>query len=158
MSQIFHLVEVNIARMHAPLDHPIMADFAAQLDHFNSMAEASPGFVWRLKTDEGDATSIRVYDDERIIVNLTMWESIETLFAFSFRTQHSKLISRRKEWFERLDTPYLALWWIEAGQIPTAEEAKARLDHLHLNGSTAYAFTFKTQFPMPQVPKPKMPK
>jgi len=131
------------------MSDPIMAGFVAQLDTINALADQAPGFVWRLQTESGNATTIRVFDDERIIVNLTTWESIDALFAFAFKSAHTQVMSHRKEWFDRMDAPYLALWWIPAGHIPTVGEAKARLEHLQLHGPTPYAFHFKTRFPAP---------
>ncbi len=144
-----HIAQLNIARARAPLEDPLLADFVAQLDAVNALAEASPGFVWRLKSDSGNATDIRAYDDPLMIVNMSVWESIEALFDFAYRTSHTKVMNRRKEWFESLPGPHLVLWWIPAGTIPTVEEAKRRLDHLAAHGPTATAFTFKARFPAP---------
>lgn len=144
-----HVAQLNIARAKAPLDAPPLADFVAQLDAVNALAEASPGFVWRLKSDSGNATDIRAYDDPLMIVNMSVWESIETLFDFAYKTSHTKVMNRRKEWFESLPAPHMVLWWIPAGTIPTVEEAKRRLDHLAAHGPTPTAFTFKADFPAP---------
>ncbi len=145
----YHLAQINIAQALAPMTDPIMAGFTAQLDAINALADTAPGFVWRLQTESGNATTIRVFDDERLIVNLSVWESIEALFEFAYKTTHTQVMSHRKEWFERMGVPYLAMWWIPAGHIPTALEAKARLEHLQLHGPTAYVFQFKPRFPMP---------
>ena len=144
-----HIAQLNIARAKAPLDTPQLADFVAQLDTVNALAEASPGFVWRLKSDSGNATDIRAYDDPLMIVNMSVWESVDRLFDFAYRTSHTKVMNRRKEWFVLLPGPYMVLWWIPAGMIPTVEEAKRRLDHLAAHGPTATAFTFKVRFPAP---------
>ncbi len=144
-----NIAQLNIARAKAPLDDPLLADFMAQLDAVNALAEASPGFVWRLKSDSGNATDIRAYDDPLMIVNMSVWESIEALFEFAYRTSHTKVMNRRKEWFESLPGPHMVLWWIAAGTIPTVGEAKRRLGHLAADGATATAFTFKTRFPAP---------
>jgi len=141
-----HIAQLNIARAKAPLDTPLLADFVTQLDAVNALAEASAGFVWRLKSDSGNATDIRAYDDPLMIVNMSVWESIEALFDFAYRTSHTKVMNRRKEWFESLAGPHMVLWWIPAGTIPTVEEAKRRLDHLAAHGPTATAFTFKVRF------------
>ncbi|MHB8626129.1 MAG: DUF3291 domain-containing protein [Aggregatilineales bacterium] len=145
----YHLAQINIAQALAPMTDPIMAGFVAQLDTINALADTAPGFVWRLQTESGNATTIRVFDDERLIVNLSVWESIEALSEFAYKTTHTQVMSHRKEWFERMSVPYLAMWWIPAGHIPTVLEAKARLEHLQLHGPTAYAFQFKTRFPTP---------
>jgi len=149
MVSTHHIAQLNIARARAPLEDPLLADFVARLDTFNALAEASPGFVWRLKSDSGNATDIRAYDDPLMIVNMCVWESIEALFDFAYRTSHTKVMNRRKEWFESLPGPHLVLWWIPAGAIPTVEEAKRRLDHLAAHGATATALTFKARFPAP---------
>ncbi|MGH6928772.1 MAG: DUF3291 domain-containing protein [Dongiaceae bacterium] len=147
-----HIAQLNIARAVAPLEDPLLADFMAQLDAVNAMAEASPGFVWRLKSDSGNATDIRAYDDPRMIVNMSVWESIDALFAFTYKTAHTKVMNRRKEWFEPLPGPHMVLWWIEAGTIPTVVDAQRRLNHLAKYGPTAEAFTFKVKFAPPSAP------
>lgn len=142
----YHLAQLNIGRMLAPLDDPVMAGFVARLEEINALAERSPGFVWRLQSDEGDATSIRVFEDERIIVNMSVWESIEQLKDYAFRTAHSELLKQRRQWFEKFERAYSVLWWIEAGHIPTVEEAQQRLEHLQQHGETPHAFTFQKLF------------
>jgi len=144
-----HLAQLNIALAKAPLDDPLLADFMAQLDAVNALAESTPGFVWRLKSDSGNATDIRAFDDPRMIVNMSVWDSVDALFAFTYKTAHAKVMNRRKEWFEPLPGPHMALWWIPVGTRPTVDEAKQRLDHLDTHGPTAAAFTFKVRFPPP---------
>ena len=144
-----HLAQLNVARARGPLDGPVMAEFMAALEPINGLGDASPGFVWRLQTDDGDATSLRPFDDDRMIVNLTVWESVEALADFVFRTHHADYLRRRREWFERLAEPETVLWWVPAGTIPTVEEAIARLHHLRAHGPTAEAFTFRTRMPAP---------
>jgi len=146
---IYHLAQINIARMLAPIDDPIMAEFVAQLPPINALADASPGFVWRLQSESGDATSIKIYDDELIIINITVWESVESLREFAYRSAHVGVMRDRKRWFEIFDDPYYALWWIPAGELPSTEEGKERLDHLRENGDSAFAFSFKNVFPKP---------
>jgi hypothetical protein len=143
----FELVELNIARAVAPLDHPAMADFVANLDRVNALGDASPGFVWRLQDESGAATSIRAFEDPRIIVNLTVWSSIEALREYAYRSAHVEVFRRRREWFTPLDGPSLVLWWVPAGHRPTVAEAKERLEHLASDGPTAAAFTLKATFP-----------
>ena len=140
------LAQVNIATALAPMDDPIMADFVALLDEINALAERTQGFVWRLKTDSGDATSIQAFDDQRIIINMSVWDSIEALRQFTYYSEHVKPYRRRGEWFERMDTPILVLWWVPVGHTPTTDEAKQRLAHLEQHGPTPIAFTFKKQF------------
>ncbi len=150
MSQpAYHLAQINIARMLAPLDDPRMAGFVDQLEPLNALADASPGFVWRLQDEAGDATSIRVFDDDRILLNMSVWESLETLQDYVYQSTHLAPLRERKQWFEVPDAPHLALWWIPAGHIPTPQEAKARLEHLRRHGPTPQAFTFKQAFPAP---------
>jgi hypothetical protein len=144
-----HIAQLNIALAKAPIEDPLLADFMAQLDAVNAMAEASPGFVWRLKSDSGNATDIRAYDDPRMIVNMSVWESIDALFAFTYKTAHTKVMNRRKEWFEPLPGPHLVLWWIAAGTVPTVAEAQRRLEYLAKHGPSAEAFTFKARFASP---------
>ncbi len=146
----WHLAQLNIARARAALDDPLLADFMAQLDAVNALAERSPGFVWRLQSGSGNATDIRAFDDPRMIVNLSVWESPEALFDFTYRTAHTGVMARRREWFERPEGPHLVLWWIPAGSLPTIPEAKERLVHLARHGSTACAFTFEQCFRAPE--------
>jgi len=145
----FHIAQINIARMLAPIDDPIMTEFVAQLPPINALADGSPGFVWRLQTDSGDATSIKVYDDEFIIVNLTVWESVDALHQYVYKSAHSRVLRDRKRWFEKFNGPYYALWWIPAGHLPSTEEGKERLDYLRQRRDSAYAFSFKNVFPAP---------
>jgi heme-degrading monooxygenase HmoA len=141
-----HIAQVNIARMRAPLDDASMAGFVARLDEINALADGAPGFVWRLQTPEGNATYLRPYDDDRILFNLSVWESIEALKEYVYKTAHAELLRGRRDWFEHFDGAYLALWWVPAGHIPDVEEAKARLAHLAERGPSAHAFTFKQIF------------
>ena len=145
-----HLAQVNIGRMRAPLESPVMADFVAQLDAINALAESSPGFIWRLTGDGNDATSLRPFDDDFIIVNMSVWETIEDLRAYVYKSAHTAAMRRRREWFELFDGAYVALWWVEAGRTPTVGEAKQRLAHLEQHGPTAEAFTFKQPFAPPK--------
>jgi hypothetical protein len=124
-----------------------MAGFLARLDDINELADKSPGFVWRLQTSEGNATYLRPYDDDRILVNLSVWETIDALKQFVYRTAHAELLGKRQEWFEAFSGAYLALWWVPAGHIPGMDEAKKRLAHLDRQGPSQFAFTFKSSFP-----------
>lgn len=140
----FHLAQVNIARMRFPLDSPEMAGFVTRLDEINALAERSPGFVWRFQTAEGNAVSMRAYEDERILFNLSVWESIDALKDYSYRTSHAELLRDRRQWFEEMEQPSLALWWIPAGHVPSVDEARQRLSHLQQHGPSPVAFTFRT--------------
>ncbi len=147
----FHLAEINVARMHAPLDDPIMADFVANRDELNRLGDAAPGFIWRTQSADSNDLAILLFDNPNMLVQLSIWESVEALYEYAFRDQHAKVMGRRREWFERMTTPYLALWWIPAGTIPTSEEGKARLEYLTEHGPTPYAFTIKDRYPAPAV-------
>lgn len=142
-----HLAQLNVARLLAPLDDPRIADFVGALDRINALAEASPGFVWRLQSDSGNATDIRVEQDPLLIVNLTVWESVEALFEFTYRTGHNKILAHRRDWFERMEAEHLVLWWVPAGHRPNLAGAMACLDRLRRDGPTPAAFTFKQRFP-----------
>lgn len=146
---MYHLAQLNIGRALGAMDDPVMAEFVSQLDEINAIADSSPGFIWRLQTDDGNATAIRAYDDERIIVNMSVWESLEALTAFVYGSAHRPVMRRRREWFERFDGAYMALWWVEAGHIPSIAEARERLEHLHAHGPMPFAFSFKHAFPAP---------
>ncbi|SFC74342.1 DUF3291 domain-containing protein [Streptomyces aidingensis] len=147
----FHLAQVNIARLAAPLDSPQLADFVAHLPQINELAERSPGFVWRMVDEDGaDATGLRPdRTDDMLLINCSLWESVESLHAYTYRTDHLRLLSRRREWFEAPDGPHQALWWVPAGHHPTVTEAMDRVAHLRHHGPTPHAFTFRKHFPAP---------
>lgn len=142
-----HLAQMNIARMKAPLESPVMAGFVARLDELNALADRSPGFVWRLQNEEGNATYLRPYGDDRIIFNLSVWESLEQLREYVYRGVHVDVLRQRHEWFTKFEGAYLTLWWVPAGHRPSVDEAKQRLDHLVEHGPTSFAFSFKATFP-----------
>ena len=141
-----HIVQANIAQMRAPLDDPMMAGFNERLEPLNALADESPGFVWRLRTEEGDATEIDVFGDELVLFNMSVWESIDALESYVYNSNHVSAVQKRAEWFERHTKSPFVLWWIEAGEIPTIEEGKARLEKLWSDGPTADAFTFRHRF------------
>ena len=146
----FHLAQLNIGRLRAPIDDPSMAGFRNQLDPINAIADRTPGFVWRLQTADGNATSIRPFpDDDRMAVNMSVWESLDALKEFVYKSAHAGPLRDRKQWFEPLDGPFQVLWWIRAGIIPTIDEAIAKLDQLKRHGPTAAAFTFRDSYPPP---------
>ncbi len=149
MATKYHLAQINIAKAIAPLDNALMQGFVEQLDHVNELADFSPGFVWRLQSEEGDATSIRVFEDELLIVNMSVWESIETLKKYAYSGDHLSLYKSRKKWFEKLSYPTLALWWLPAEHIPTIESAKFALETIRENGPSAAAFSFAKPYPAP---------
>lgn len=146
-----HLAQLNISRMLAPrIDHPLIADFVAQLDTVNALAEASDGFIWRLKGDGGNATDIRAFDDERLIVNMSVWESPEKLLAFVFRSMHTDVLRDRRKWFEKPTELTTVLWWIPVGHLPTLDEAKEKLEQLNRDGSGPGAFSIRDIRPEPE--------
>ena len=146
----FHLAQVNIGRFVAPIDDPRMEGFRTQLDPINALADRSPGFVWRLQTEDGNATAIRPFDgDDRMAINMSVWTSIEALQQYVYQSAHVGTLRDRKRWFEPIEGPILALWWIPAGHIPSVAEALDRLAHLKAHGPTRYAFTFRAPFPSP---------
>lgn len=147
----FHLAQYNIARGVAPLDDPLLSGFVAQLDAVNAEAEASPGFVWRLKGDGGASSSyVRAYPDPNMLINLTVWDSIEALHNYTYRSNHADVYRQRKQWFVPSPDASFVLWWVPAGHIPTVEEGKERLEHLQEHGPTPVAFTFRRSFPPPE--------
>ncbi|HEY0752783.1 MAG TPA: DUF3291 domain-containing protein [Ktedonobacteraceae bacterium] len=149
---MYQLAQVNIARMLAPLDDPLMAYFVAKLDEINALSEHSPGFVWRFQTEAGNATDMRPYEDERIIFNMSVWSSLEVYTDFVYKTMHREIMQMRRQWFERFEGAYTAVWWVPAGHIPGVEEAKERLEHLRTYGESAFAFTPKKPFPPADAP------
>jgi len=142
----YYIAQVNIARMKAPLDDPSMAGFVARLDEINALADGSPGFFWRLQTTEGNATYLRPYDDDRILFNLSVWETVDALREYVYRTAHAELLRQRHNWFDKFAGASVALWWVPAGHLPGIDEAKKRLAHLETHGPTQFAFTFKAIF------------
>lgn len=149
------VAQVNIARLAAPLDSPALEDFVAKLDPVNAVADGAPGFVWRLQTEEGDATSLRVFEDDAegadggILINMSVWESVEDLAAFVYGDAHRAVLRRRREWFEQMKDVYAALWWIPRGHIPTAREAEDRIRYLRAHGPTPHTFSMRVHFPAP---------
>jgi heme-degrading monooxygenase HmoA len=146
------LAQVNVAVLRAPLDTAELAGFVELLAPINALADRSPGFVWRLQTEDGDATAVRAFDDDRMLVNLSVWESLEALRDFVFASRHLDAMRRRREWFHRLAIPYLALWWVPAGTVPTVAEAKRRLELVQRQGPGPDAFTFREPSPPPGPP------
>jgi hypothetical protein len=150
----FHIAQMNVGHAAHPLGDPRMKDFMENLDRINALAEASPGFVWRLKDESNNATGIKLTDDPSFIVNMSVWASVEALFEFVYRTDHTAFLVRRREWFRKPEGPIQAMWWIPAGTVPTTAEGLARLARLAAEGPTASAFTFKHRFPPPGMAGP----
>lgn len=152
MTTEWHVAQFNIATALYPQDDPRMSQFYAQLDEVNALAEDSVGFVWRLQSDTGNATDIQVGDDPMLIVNMSVWESVEALFDFAYKSAHRKVLADRRQWFSRPERAYQVLWWLPIGHEPTAEEGMERLALLRTTGPSSEAFTFKKKFPPPGEP------
>jgi hypothetical protein len=146
---VFHLAQINIGRLVAPLDDPRIASFLAQLDRVNALAEETPGFVWRLQSGSGNATDIVYSDDPFVIVNMSVWESVEALQGFVYQSRHVDVLKQRAHWFEKAVKPHYCLWWVPAGHVPTVDEGRERLTHYQEFGPTPYSFWFSQQFPAP---------
>jgi heme-degrading monooxygenase HmoA len=142
----YQLAQVNVGKARGEMTDPVMAEFVARLPEINALADQSPGFVWRLQTEQGDATALRPFEDPHVLINLSVWEDLAALQAFVFRSAHAAVMRRRREWFERFDRVYVALWWVPAGHRPSVDEAAARLRHLEINGVTPFAFSFAEPF------------
>ncbi|WP_189461860.1 DUF3291 domain-containing protein [Jeongeupia chitinilytica] len=144
----YQLAQLNIATLLAPLDSPQLAGFVDALDRINALAEATPGFVWRLKDEGGDATAIRHFGDD-VIVNMSVWKGIDALHDYVYRSDHAQIFKRRREWFARMADAYMVLWWVPAGHVPTLAEAAGKLALLQRLGPTPDAFTFRDPCPPP---------
>ena len=142
----FYLAQINIAKMLAPIDSPVMADFVANLDSINALAETSEGFVWRLKDESNNATAIKIFDDDFLIVNMSVWKNTEALFQFVYKSNHIEIFRRRKEWFEKMEEMHMAQWYVQAGYLPTVADAVERLNYLRNHGETPFSFSFKKRF------------
>lgn len=144
-----HLAQLNIARLLEPLESPRLADFVAALDEVNAVADSAPGFVWRLQSESGNATDIRPWGDD-VIVNMSVWESVEALRAYVYDPAHAAVLRRRRDWFSALGAPHLVLWWLPVGHLPDLDEAHARLELLERVGPSVEAFTLRSPFAVPQ--------
>jgi hypothetical protein len=145
----YELAQLNVGVIKGPMDSPVMADFAANLERINALAERSPGFRWRLQTEDGDATAIRPFDDPNLLLNMSVWRDLESLQDYVYRSAHVEIMRRRREWFERMDQAFLVLWWVPQGHWPGIEEAVARLERLRRHGPGPEAFSFSQSYPPP---------
>ena len=152
----YELAQLNVALMREPLESPGMADFVANLVRINALAEASPGYVWRLQTEDGDATALRPLG-ENTLVNISVWKDVESLNKYVYSSAHVEIMRRRKEWFERMREAFVVLWWVRKGHRPTTDEAIGKLELLRANGPTREAFTFRQAFPAPDAPQASAP-
>lgn len=150
----WHLAQINIGRLVAPQGDPRVQPFFEALERINALAEASPGFIWRLKDEIGNATEIAIGGDPLLIPNMSVWEDADSLFAFVYRSDHTPVMSRRRDYFERPQSAYMALWWVAAGTVPTLNDGLSRLWLIDRFGPTPQAFTFKARFPAPGLEGP----
>ena len=141
----YHLAQVNIAKMLAPLNDPIMQDFINSVDKINAIADNAEGFIWRLQDEDKEDAAI-VFKDDSIVINMSVWENLDTLFNYTYKSGHIEVFKRKKEWFSKMKIMYMAFWYVLDGYKPTFLEAKERLDYLNKHGETPYAFSFKSKF------------
>lgn len=153
----YELAQLNIGTIRGPIDSPVMADFVANLARINALADASPGFLWRLQTEAGDATAIRPFENENVAINMSVWRDTESLRRFVYRTAHADILRRRAEWFEKMSEAFVVLWWVPRGHRPTVAEAIERLGALRSKGASAQAFTLRQTFPPPDAPASEQP-
>jgi Domain of unknown function (DUF3291) len=159
-SMTFQLAQVNVARLAAPLNDPVLADFVAALDPVNAAADQAPGFVWRLQTEDGNSTAIQAFTWDTagsvgVIVNMSVWTDVEHLAAFVFGEMHRQVLRRRRQWFQSMREAHVACWWVAAGHRPTTGEAEDRVRHLRAHGPTARAFTLRSSYPPPGADQPE---
>ena len=147
----WHVAQLNVARAVAPLDAPELAEFVAGLERINALADASPGFVWRLAGADSGAPAAAAAGDPQLLLNLSVWTSAEPLFDYVYKSAHTEVMTKRRQWFEKPSQAHMVLWWVPAGHRPTLEEALERLAALRRDGPNAHAFTFKQRFPPPGV-------
>ncbi len=147
----YEIAEINIARMKGiNINDPVMKEFVDNLDKVNALAESSDGFVWRLKDENNNATNLNPFNDQQVIVNVSVWKDIEALENFMYKTFHAEFLKRRREWFQQFGKIYTALWWIPKSRYPTVEEAISKLIFLQKNGSSQAVFGFKKKFLPPR--------
>lgn len=145
----FHLAQINIGRLVAPITDPKVAEFVSQLEPVNALADRAPGFVWRLQSASGNATDIAYNDDPSMLLNMSVWDSLESLRNYVYRSDHARVLRDRAKWFVKLDKPVYCLWWVPAGHIPTVAEGRERMEHYQEHGSTRFSFWFSKPFPAP---------
>ena len=146
----YHLAQINIAQAKDQMESDVMKGFVERLDEINALAEASPGFIWRLQDESGNASEIQVFDDPLLLINISVWQDIDSLKHYVYRSAHVDLLRDRDAWFNKTVQAHQALWWVPAGHVPSEREGVERLQHLQQQGPTATAFTFARPQPMPQ--------
>jgi hypothetical protein len=142
----YHIAQLNVGYMIAPLTAPEMEGFANGLQPMNALADATAGFVWRLAGENDNATALRVFDDETLLINMSVWETIDSLYQYAYYSEHAAFFRRRHEWFHKMKTVSFLLWWMPAGVIPTPQHAKDRLAYADAHGITPFAFNFKQRY------------
>ncbi|PWQ96046.1 DUF3291 domain-containing protein [Leucothrix pacifica] len=146
----YQLAQLNLAKFRLPMENPVNADFVNNLDAVNAIAEAHPGYIWRLKGEGNDATDLQAYDDPNIIANLSVWADLESLLDFVYKEEaHKNIMRRRREWFDKMEF-FMVLWWVKAGDVPSLQQAIDKLEYLKAHGPSPEAFTFRNDFPPPQ--------
>ena len=145
----YHLAQINVARLIAPLDDPKISEFVAQLGPINALVDGAPGFVWRLQSESGNATDVPYSNDPLVIVNMSVWESIESLRAFTYASEHVHVFRERTRWFEKMSKPHYCLWWVPVGHSPDVAEGRERLRYYQEHGATPFSFWFSRLFPAP---------
>lgn len=141
----YQLAEVNIAKRLAPMDDPIMQDFINNVDKMNAIADASEGFIWRLKDEDKDLGA-EIFESHELLINMSVWKSLDDLFNYTYNSGHIEVYKRKKEWFSKMKMMHMAFWYVPEGYEPTFQDAKDRLDYLNTHGDTPYAFSFKSKF------------
>ena len=148
MAGAHHIAQINVGRLIYPLDDPRTAGFADNLDRINLLADTAPGFIWRLVGEGADATDLRPFDDPDLLINMSVWDDLESLTAFVYRSDHVTVMRQRRNWFEPAEI-FMTLWWVPAGHLPTPAQGEARLDFLRAHGPTPQAFAFRQPFSAP---------
>jgi hypothetical protein len=147
---MYHIAQINIAELKGLKGDPVVAEFYAAIDSINAVADRAPGFVWRLKTEDGDATSLRVFDSDTWLINMSVWDSVEALYQYTYYSDHASVYRRRAEWTNKLPTMHMAMWYIPAGTTPTIQDGKLALDRMNALGPTPLAFTFRQRYTVQQ--------
>ncbi|WP_298346049.1 DUF3291 domain-containing protein [uncultured Algibacter sp.] len=142
---IYHLAQVNIAKRLAPMDDPIMQDFINNVEKINAIADEAEGFIWRMQDEDKDLGA-EIFQDDTLLINMSVWESLVSLFNYTYKSGHIEVFKRKKEWFSKMKMVHMAFWYIPEGYEPTFQDAKQRLDYLNKYGDTPYAFSFKSKF------------
>ena len=140
------IAQINIAKMKGRKDSPEMVAFVDNLDRINSLADGSDGFVWRLIEESGTEQPVNVFDDDFLLINMSVWQSLDSLFKFTYQSMHVEIFKRKQEWFNKMEKMHMVIWYIDNGAIPSVEEGKLRLEYIQDNGPTPYAFNFKKKF------------